>query len=252
MAGAHCRDKDLFEASFGSLLRSGETGSTLVCARDTVRILFIDDGVRGLPFLRELFAGIADSVESARDETEGLVQGVGADLIVVARSKWADGDTHLCHRLYARRLGIPVLAVSGPTEPDLRAQSLRAGADEFISVPFEVEELIARAYALVRRASSNPRHIRKGVFLLDLGRHQLFVEGRRVALTLRELDLLACLVEKAGEVVTRRDLAERVGSAAARESNIVDVHVSRIRDALGRHAGAIETVRGRGYRFRRR
>jgi hypothetical protein len=74
-------------------------------------------------------------------------------------------------------------------------------------------------------------------------------ERRRVALTLREFDVLAMLIERAGEVVTRRELALRIDSTASSGSNIVDVHMSRIPDKLGDHASAIETVRGVGYRF---
>ena len=70
-----------------------------------------------------------------------------------------------------------------------------------------------------------------------------------MALTLREYDLLSALVERSGEVVTRRELASQVASGA--ESNAVDVHMSRIRDKLGSHAATIETVRGLGYRLRR-
>jgi DNA-binding response OmpR family regulator len=79
---------------------------------------------------------------------------------------------------------------------------------------------------------------------------RILVGSDRVVLTLSEYDVFVALIASAGNVVTRRTLATRVGSTASRDSNIVDVLVSRIRDKLGAHAAVVETVRGVGYRFR--
>jgi two-component system OmpR family response regulator len=217
-----------------------------------VRALLVEDRGRPLPFLGEVCAVIADDVETQEVDDDAVQRAAqsNAELVVIARSTWEEKDTALCSSLYGARLGAPILAVSGPCAPDLRAACLRAGADEFISVPFDIEELVARAFALVRRAASGRRLVRAGPFLLDLARRQVFVDGNRVALTLSEFDILAALMERPGEVVPRKELAARTGSVAGRASNIVDVHVSRIRDALGRRAPSVETVRGLGYRFR--
>jgi DNA-binding response OmpR family regulator len=141
------------------------------------------------------------------------------------------------------------LGLAGPCLFEVRAAALRA-ADEFLSIPFEVEELVARALALVRRPSSGPGQARAGGFGIDFGRRTVQVDGRNLPLTLREFDVVSALIERPGEVVSRQELAARIGSVAARGSNIVDVHVSRIREKLGARASAIETVRGIGYRFR--
>jgi DNA-binding response OmpR family regulator len=218
-----------------------------------VRVLLLADDKRELPFAYDVLATFAESVIKTTPESESasVLATSHAELIVVARDVWREEDTAFCERLYGERLGIPVLCVCGASAPGDRAQALRVGADDFLSIPFELEELVARAFALVRRASSGPRHARAGVFLVDFGRRQISIDGQSIALTLHEYDVLAALIERAGEVVSRQDLAARTSSAAARDSNIVDVHVSRIREKLGAHAALIETVRGIGYRFRR-
>jgi DNA-binding response OmpR family regulator len=87
---------------------------------------------------------------------------------------------------------------------------------------------------------------------VDFARRQILVERLPVQLTLREYDLLAKLIERAGEVVARRELTGLTAAASIDgESNAVDVHISRIRDKLGPHGSRIETVRGVGYRLRR-
>jgi DNA-binding response OmpR family regulator len=217
-----------------------------------VRVLLLGDHMRELPFAADALATFSEPVmrTTPKSETASVLAASNAELIVVARDVWSEQDNALCGRLYGERLGIPVLCVCGASDPGDRAQALRAGADDFLSIPFELEELVARAFALVRRASSGPRHMRAGAFLVDFGRRQVFVGGHNIPLTLHEYDVLATLIEHAGEAVTRQDLAARSSSTAARDSNIVDVHVSRIREKLGPRAGVIETVRGIGYRLR--
>jgi DNA-binding response OmpR family regulator len=217
-----------------------------------VRPLLLTAEGRELPFADELLATFTEAVIKTVRESDvrSLVGVTHGQLIVIARDAWKDDDTELCKRLYGERLGVPLLCVAGPSSMMDRAAALRGGADEFLSIPFEAEELVVRAHALVRRASSGPRSARAGPFLVDLGRRQISVDGRIIALTLREFDVLSALIERTGEVVSRQELAARIASTAGRESNIVDVHVSRIREKLGEHAGSIETVRGTGYRFR--
>ncbi len=216
---------------------------------------------RELPFVRELLTSFADSV--TRAPQSAVTRASGEDLVVIARDVWGDEATAVCSKLHGERLLFPLLAVSGPCDARERAAALRAGADDFLAIPFDVEELVARAFALVRRASSGLRVLRVGVFSLDLGRREIAAAGSRIPLTLREYDVLALLIERAGEVVTRGELTGHLATDSpghagetprptTSDSNVVDVHVSRIRDKLGEHASTIETVRGLGYRLRSR
>jgi DNA-binding response OmpR family regulator len=221
--------------------------------RAPVRVLLVEVEAGLLPFVRDLLVGFDEVFVTTEVDSSAVVsasRAAGADLVIVAREAWDDADTELCRRLQAARLEVPLLAVSGPCDTRQRAGALRAGADDFLGVPFEVDELVARAFALVRRASSGSRHARAGPFSVDYARRQIFVEGKSLALTLREYDLLAKLIERAGEVVTRRELSGAAVSGQEGESNVVDVHLSRIRDKLGAYAGHVETVRGFGYRLR--
>jgi DNA-binding response OmpR family regulator len=225
----------------------------LLYTRAPVRVLLLTDSTRELPFVESLLLAFAE-LHVEEGEGRGLKRSPSAtstELVVIPRTTWSREDTALCALLYNQRPGIPILGVSGPCTMEERAAALRAGADEIISIPFEGEELVVRAGALVRRASSGPRRASAGAFVIDFGRRLISVEGQQVALTLGEYDVLVTLIERAGEVVTRQDLASRAAPSATRESNIVNVHVSRIREKLGPHAGAIETIRGIGYRFRR-
>jgi DNA-binding response OmpR family regulator len=222
-------------------------------ARAPVRVVLVQSKAREMAFVGELLADLDGVTVSSIEPAEVLATAtlIGADLLVVARDTWNDDDTELCGGVHAARLSVPVLAVSGPCDTRLRAAALRAGADDFLAVPFEVDELVARALALVRRATSSSRHARAGVFSVDFARHQISIEGVSLQLTLREYDLLTRLIERAGEVVTRRELSNVTAFAGAEsESNVVDVHMSHIRDKLGKHAAHIETVRGIGYRLR--
>jgi DNA-binding response OmpR family regulator len=214
-----------------------------------VRTVLLEAADRRLPFALELMASIGDDVDVIDfDAVAALVSGE-THLIVVARSSWIEDDTRLCGKVDDARTGVPLLAISGPTPPALRTAALRAGADEFMSIPFEVEELSARAFALLR-LSTRGGVLRAGPFVVDPVSRRILVGSDRVVLTLSEYDVFVALIASAGNVVTRRTLATRVGSTASLDSNIVDVLVSRIRDKLGAHAAVVETVRGVGYRFR--
>jgi DNA-binding response OmpR family regulator len=223
--------------------------------RAPVRLLLQETEGRELGFVQDLLRAFADDLVVGRGDEAALMllsSTYDVELVVVARDTWRPEDTELCGRIHALRLTAPVLAVSGSCDAGHRAAALRAGADDFMSVPFEIDEVVARAFALVRRASAGSRYARGGPFTVDLARRQIAVRERRISLTLREYDLLSTLIERAGEVLTRRDLETRAtATAGGTESNAVDVHMSRIREKLGPDANYIETVRGLGYRLRR-
>ena len=212
----------------------------------------VETPLRGLPFVHALLESFADAVVAVDVHSVGTVltsSGHVADLVVVARDAWQEDDTELCGRLHALLPAAPILGISGPCETRHGSAALRAGADEFLGIPFDAEELVARASALVRRASCRSRQARVGPISVDFARRKIFVEGRLVPLTLREYDLLAMLIDRVGQVVTRRELAGEMATDGG-NLKVLDVHMSRIRDKVGAQAGRIETVRGIGYRLR--
>jgi DNA-binding response OmpR family regulator len=128
---------------------------------------------------------------------------------------------------------------------------LDAGADDFVALPFDALELATRLGASPRSAAAHP-HLRWGPLDLDRLHRIVQLHGNTIALTAREYDLLVLLVEAGGRVVSRAALRERLRRRKQdRGSNLVEVHLCRLRDKLGADAGLIETVRRSGYRLRR-
>jgi two-component system OmpR family response regulator len=215
-----------------------------------VRILVVDASEGDMTTLRAQLEAHGDTVIGASEEgvdDASSTPDLEPDLVVIVRDAWTTADTELCRRLSARGRVTPILALSAACDGRQRALALRAGADDFLSMPFEHEEFVARASALARRVAS--RYARAGAFLVDFRRRKVFVGSHPVTLTPHEYDLFVALVERIGEVVSREELADRIDQAGGK-SNVVDVHMSRIRAKLGANASRLEAVRGRGYRLR--
>jgi len=121
--------------------------------------------------------------------------------------------------------------------------------DDFVTSPYE--ELAARMRACVRRSSARPR-LRWGGLELDRMTRSVRIGDAEITLSTRECELLACLIEEQGRVVSRATLRERVWQRTEdRGTNLVEVYLSRLREKLGEHAVVIETVWRAGYRLRR-
>jgi DNA-binding response OmpR family regulator len=156
----------------------------------------------------------------------------------------------VCRQL--RRFGssVPILMLTARDEVGERVLGLDAGADDYLVKPFEIQELLARINALLRRAQGHAVSS-IGALTLDRAGRRVLVDGKALDLTVRELALLLHLAHRVDQVVTRTELLTQVWSIRFDpESNVVEVHMSRLREKLGRRQWMIETVRGRGYRLR--
>lgn len=148
----------------------------------------------------------------------------------------------------------PVIVVSAKdSEADI-VTALELGADDYLTKPYSVRELVARIHAATRRTSDTEEAeiIEVGAAILDIGRHQLRIGGEAVDLPRKELALLRELMERAGRVVTRERLLEEVwGVGWDRDTKTLDQHIRRLRRKLelAPDAPAIQTVRGVGYRL---
>jgi DNA-binding response OmpR family regulator len=150
---------------------------------------------------------------------------------------------------------LPIIMVTARAEETDKLAGLELGADDYITKPFSVKEVIARVRALLRRARTRlekPRLLNRCGIELDEAERRVNVEGSEVTLTRKEFDLLAELMRHPGRVATREQLLERVwGYDHPGVTRTVDVHVRQLRKKLGEPADeAIETVVGIGYRFR--
>ena len=151
---------------------------------------------------------------------------------------------------------IPVIMVTAKGEESDIVLGLGIGADDYITKPFSPKELVARVKAVLRRGQwreeqSGRERIVRGQVIIDVGRHEVRVEGKAVSFTATELRLLHFLASHPGRVFTRDHLLSRViGEGAFVVDRNIDVHIRAVRKKLGPHRDLIETIRGVGYRFR--
>jgi len=157
-------------------------------------------------------------------------------------------------RLRARGIEVPICVLSARDEVEDRVAGLEAGADDYVVKPFDLEELVARLRALLRRAPATEREVlRLGELIIDPVQRRVQRGGREVELTRREFELLEELARHRNVVLSRQQLLERVwGYDFEVDGNVVDVFVSYLRRKLeaGGEPRIIQTVRGIGFVLR--
>src|SRR5437762_355868 len=167
----------------------------------------------------------------------------------------------VCRDLRARSR-VPIIMVTARNSEIDAVVGLEVGADDYVTKPFRLRELIARVRAALRRVPvdddddpDRPEVVEIGEVRLDAGRHEVFVRGLSVALPLKEFELLELLMENAGRVLTRDVLIDRIwGPNYFGDTKTLDVHIKRLRAKLESDSARptrIVTVRGVGYRYER-
>lgn len=148
---------------------------------------------------------------------------------------------------------IPVIMVTARGAEYDKVMGLDSGADDFVTKPFGMMELIARIKAVLRRTQKSQEDeevYRVGGLVMDVKKHEVTVDGEKLALTLKEFELLKRLLTNRNIVLTRDQLLEEIwGYDFDGETRTVDVHVRTLRQKLGKEGERIETVRGVGYRM---
>lgn len=222
-----------------------------------MRCLVIEDDLQTAQYICNSLRESGYEISHAQDGRDGLERALNAvwDLVILDRMLpgGVDGLT-IVERMRALDIVTPVLVISALTAIDERVRGLRAGGDDYLSKPFAMSELLARIEALVRRATSQPERTRLQVadLVLDLRTQRVTRSGTVIPLQPREIRLLEYLMRHQGQVVTRSMLLEAVWDARFdAPTNVVNVHISRLRGKLDRDfaPGLIHTVRGGGYRF---
>ncbi|HEY8349493.1 MAG TPA: response regulator transcription factor [Clostridia bacterium] len=147
---------------------------------------------------------------------------------------------------------IPVIMITAKSAEYDKVLGLDSGADDYITKPFGIMEFLSRVRAVLRRAG-NARSVSElsaGRLKMYVDRHVVLADGKEVALTLKEFELLKYLMENTGIVLTRDRLLEKVwGYEFEGETRTVDVHIRSLRQKLGEAGSVIETIRGVGYRI---
>lgn len=159
-----------------------------------------------------------------------------------------DGVTVL-ERWRAAEKRMPVIILTARDSWTEKVSGLDAGADDYLTKPFKMEELLARLRALIRRSAGlASTELSCGPVLVDTKTSRVFVDGEAIRLTAQEFKLLSYLMHHMGEVVSRTELTEHIyDQDFDRDSNTIEVFVNRIRKKLG--VPIIQTVRGLGYRL---
>jgi two-component system, OmpR family, response regulator len=217
--------------------------------RRATRVLVVEDDPQLAGMLAELLHIEGYAVDIAGDGQRGLHLALSRDydVIVLDRGLPAVDGLDLLARLRSRGTTTPVLILSALGLPRQRVEGLDAGAEDYVSKPFDVDELLARLRALLRRHTDQASEIvLPGGRLLLESRAFAASDGRQINLSERELDLLSLLARRPSQVFSRRDLREHV-FADASEDGVVDTYVHYLRRKLGR--GVIRTVRGVGYQL---
>jgi two-component system response regulator MprA len=223
---------------------------------DQPLVLVVDDDQRIASAIRRALIYEGYQVEVARDGPVALthVRERPPDLMILDVMLPGLDGMEVARRLQAGGGEFPILMLTAKDGTSDRVRGLDAGADDYLVKPFAYEELLARVRALLRRrAPRRQRTIRYADISMDLGAHEVKRDGRVVALTAKEFDLLELFVRNPRQVLTRERIMDAVwGFDFGATSNVVDVYVGYLRQKLedGGAPRVIQTLRGVGYVLR--
>ena len=221
------------------------------------QVLIVDDErdlVRLLEFNLQQ-AGFETAVAYGGEEALHKVRQRTPDLVVLDLMLPDIPGTEVCRQIKAspRTRHVPVLMLTARTDEVDRVVGFEVGADDFVTKPFSVRELVLRVRAILRRGvgvEAEQERDQVGPIRVDPGAHRAFVEGQEIALTALEFKLLTTFMSRVGRVQTRESLLQDVwGVSSDLQTRTVDTHVKRLREKLGAGRELIETVRGIGYRM---
>jgi len=217
-----------------------------------VKVLLLEDEDKLARFLRRVLSEEGFAVDVCERGPDAVAQADATYGLLVLDWMVPDMDgLAVCRAIRGRGHVAPILMLSARGETRERVLGLEAGADDYMVKPFEVDEFVARVRALVRRTSGFGA-MRCGRLVVDRVRREAVLDGMALVLTNREYALLLHMLHRVDQIVKRSDLLAHVwGMNFDPGSNLLDVHVSRLRDKFGDCAWMIETVRGVGYRLRR-
>ena len=221
-----------------------------------MRILVVEDDEVAAEYVRKGLMEAGHVVDLALDGDLGLEMARAADYdaLILDRMLPKRDGLELLGNLREDGDATPVLILSALGEVDHRVEGLRAGGDDYLAKPYSFTELLARVEAIGRRSdpSAAVTKLKVGDLEMDLLARTVRRSGKKVLLQPREFRLLECLMRNAGRVVTRTMLLEKVWDYHFDpQTNVIDVHISRLRGKIDRDFDEplLHTVRGAGYRL---
>ena len=221
-----------------------------------MRILLVEDDPGAAHVLAKGLREQAYAVDVATDGDAAIFQAATNDYdgVILDLMLPRVNGVKVCRTIRDSGSMVPILMLTARDAVESRVQGLDAGADDYLVKPYDVRELLARLRALIRRGHHPmmPERLALGPLTIDTRSHQVLVDGREVLLRAKEYALLEYLARRAGDVVSRSDIAEHVWDEHYDPlSNVVDVYVQRLRrklDLPGRDS-LIRTRRGEGYQL---
>jgi two-component system, OmpR family, response regulator len=221
-----------------------------------VRVLVVEDDVRMAAAIRRglRFEGLVVDLAAGGEEALRKVGATAYDAVVLDLMLPDVDGFEVCRRLRADGNWLPVLMLTARDSVEDRVRGLDGGADDYLTKPFSLAELVARLRALARRGPiERPTVLEAGELRLDPATREVWRGDHRIDLSAREFGLLETFLRRPGQVFTQPQLLEAAWDLAYEQrSNVVEVYVRYLREKVDRPFGveSIETVRGVGYRLR--
>jgi len=222
---------------------------------EPTRILVVDDeaGIRDL--LSDALAMAGFQVSECEDATHAyqLMQRQKFDLVIADVNMPRITGFDLLHKLRAGDDHTPFLFLTARTDREDVAEGFRVGADDYVTKPFSLEEIVLRTNAILRRtgASAQPEHFTCGPLVMDVARHEVAVASEGVELSPTEFKLLKFLLEHQDKVVPKEQMLTAIwGRDFATNAAVVDTYISYLRKKVHIHGfEGVQTVRGIGFRI---
>ena len=229
----------------GSTLRNVSTGEA------TIRVLLVEDDREIAKRLGEGLAGAGFSVEHAYTGPDGLAFGLNDtfDAVILDLGLPQMQGVDVLKAWRRERRDFPVLILTARGTWSEKVDGLNAGADDYVTKPFHVPEVVARLNALIRRSAGLASPVlQHGELRLDKSTGKASFKGQPIELTAREFKMLNYFMHRVGRIISQNELAEHLYSTDEnRESNTIEVYVSRLRRKTSPEI--IKTIRGLGYRM---
>ena len=222
-----------------------------------MRVLVVEDDVKLAAAIRRglRFEGIVVDVAGGGDEAIRMIGATDYDAVLLDVMLPDVDGFETCRRLRAQGAWVPILMLTARDAVEDRVRGLDGGADDYLTKPFSLAELLARLRALVRRGPvERPTVLGVGDLRLDPATHEVWRGEHRIDLSAREFALLETFLRRPGQVLTQTQLLEAAWDLGYEQrSNVVEVYVRYLREKIDRPFGltSLETVRGVGYRLRK-
>ncbi len=228
------------------------------------RVLVVEDEEDIANLVKIQLEGLSCTVKLAFDGAVGLAEAEATpyDLVILDLMLPGMDGLEICRRIRAKSRYTPILMLTSKSSELDRVLGLEMGADDYLTKPFSVMELVARVKAILRRVdalsapSAEHKVIDTGNLRIDVERREVLANGARVELTAKEFDLLLYFAENPGRVFTRSQLLDRVwGYSHSGYEHTVNSHINRLRAKIEENPNqpdCIQTVWGVGYKFRDR